>query len=404
MKYSLIKIIILFLGILIFSTNCKNDSSTSQGKTTGFTNATDQEYILLSQEFDQNNFKKVIEFINSYFKKNKLKNDNLKLLLLKSQAKEKLVKKFNKKLNKNIINEAKKYNFKIIKNKVTYQYEELKTIWEKFPKTTYGKDAFYQYIDKLTNPFKKIASYENFINKIKKDSLKNKLRYKLSELYLQNLINLQSKTSEKLSKLYKQLIKTQYKDKILFDAIILKYKLTGNRTEYKNKLKNYLKEKNSNAIIANYLLGEIEFIENHLKKAKDYFEQTQKMFKYIKNKEDMPLLIANLEQYPDLSITRLKISVRKKIKLIERLIKYTKSLINKKIGFIIGERVRVREKPVIYKKNIMTTLNYGDKVTIIKRSDKKIKIENDENYWYHIQLMDNTSGWIYGKYLLFFIY
>ena len=32
-----------------------------------------------------------------------------------------------------------------------------------------------------------------------------------------------------------------------------------------------------------------------------------------------------------------------------------------------------------------------------------ILIDDEKNHWYKIQLADNTSGWVFGKYLSFFI-
>lgn len=404
MKYRSIFILCSFLLSSLLLSNCGKDTTSSMERTTGFTNAADQEYILLSQEMDKHNYEKVIQFIESYFHKNDLEEDNIKLLILKTKAKEKVLKKLKKSMSKSSIKTAKEYDFKIIKNKITYQYEELKEIWQEFPNSSYGKESFNKYINNVVNPDKIISAYKTFTEKLKDETLKNQLKHELSEILLKNCTDFKGKTAGYLNTLYNDLQQTEFYKNVLFDAIILKYKFSDDREAYKKELKTYIKTKSSKGFIANYLIAEAEFIDTHLEKAKEYFEQASKLYKYTKSKEKMPLLLFKMEEHPSRSIKHMKASIKTKIRLVNELIKYNKSLNNKKIAFITGERVRVRKNPIISKKNVMTTLNYGDKVTIIKKNDKKTKIEGQDNYWFFVQLMDNTTGWIFGKYLLFFIY
>lgn len=392
----------------MFIWNCKNsNSNNSLSEMSGYaghTNNGGQEYILISYEFEKKNYAKVIDFINEFFDKNTLNENNLKILLLKIEAKEQLLQEINKKNRKTRKNTAKKYHFKMKNNKIFYNYEELRAIWEKFPGTSYGKDAFHKYIENIDDYKEKVNSYEEFVDNIKDKKLKNKLRFELSDLYLQNSIDLKGKKAEKLSNLYEKLLKTKYKNDILINSLILKYKITGNKTYYKREITTLLSEKNSNGMIANYLLADIAFINNNLDESKKYFKTAKKKFKYFKEDDNIPLLFAQLERIYDPTVNNLKSAVDKKIYLIEKLLKYKKSFKNKNIAYISGERVRIRKKPIISKQNIINTLNYGEKVMIIKRNDKKEKIDGEENYWYHIQLVDNTIGWVFGKYLSFYIY
>ena len=163
-------------------------------------------------------------------------------------------------------------------------------------------------------------------------------------------------------------------------------------------------QKNLNGMMANYLLGEFEFINNHFESSKDYFLQSGKMIKYAKSDDKIPDLVIKLENMKRSSVKNMKSIISKKMNLIDKLIQYQNIFRVKRVAFITGERVRIRSTPVISKRNVISTLNYGDKVIIVKRSDKREKHEQEENYWYQIQLIDNTTGWVFGKYLLFFIY
>ncbi len=405
---NLFKIILIIAFISLLISNCKNnDSNNSLSKMSGYagyTNNGGQEYILLSHEFEKKNYAKVIDFINDFFDNNPLNENNLKILLLKIEAKEQLLQEINKKDRKTRRNTAKKFNFIIKNSKILYNYEELRTIWEKFPKTSYGKEAFQKYVKNIADYKEKVNSYEEFVDNINDKKLKNKLRFELSDLYLQNLIDLKGKKAKKLSDLYEKLLKTEYKNDILINSLILKYKITGNKTIYKREITTLLSKKNSNGMIANYLLADIEFIDNKLDESKKYFKNAKKKLKYFKEDDNIPLLFTQLERIYDPTVKNLKSAVDKKIYLIEKLLKYKKSFKDKNIAYIAGERVRIRKNPIISKRNVINTLNYGEKVMIIKRSDKKEKIEDEENYWYHIQLIDNTTGWVFGKYLSFYIY
>ena len=403
-RNKLIYIIYFFIAILFFFSNCKDGSEDSSPVTSGFTNAADQEYMLLSNEFDKRNYIRVIEFADNFFNKNSLDKDNVKILLLEVEAKEKFLRELNRKSRKSRWETAKKCGFKIIKDKIFYDYKELKKIGEELSDTEYCMDAFYKYIEKITDRKEKINSYTEFTDNIKDKKIKNRLRFELSDIYSQNLNDLKRKEAKELNKLYIKLLTTEYKDKVIINSVILEYKITGKRDYYKKEITALLNEKNSNGMLANYLMGELEFINTDYDTSENYFNKAKKMFKHVGKEDKIPLLLSTLEYFPGSSLENLKNIINRKIKLIERLIKYQNILKEKKIALITGERVRVRTGPVILKRNIISTLNYGDKVIIVKRSDKKEKLENEENYWYKIELIDNTTGWVFGKYLLFFIY
>ena len=390
--------ILAVFGIL--SVNCNNGDTSSE--TSSFTNSMDQEYIHISSELDRGNYTRVIDFIDDFFNKNSLDEDNFKILLMKVDAKEKLLKELNKRGGKEKDSKAKKYGFTKRKNRIYYDYKELKMIWKEFPNKACGMDAFNKYINN-SDAKEKMNSYEKFPDNIKDKKVKNRLRLELSDIYLPGLVDFKGKKAKKLLKLYNKLLNTEYRNSIIVNSIILEYKITKNRDNYKKEVAALLNERNAVGMTANYLMGELEFIEADYKEAEDCFKRAKSMLKYVQ-KEDAPLLLRELEYFQGESAEYLKISISKKIRLIEKLLKYDETLKGKKIAFITGERVRIRKDPVIVKQNVISTLNYGDKVTIVKRSEKMEKLENENNYWYKIQLIDNTTGWVFGKYLLFFLY
>jgi hypothetical protein len=67
-------------------------------------------------------------------------------------------------------------------------------------------------------------------------------------------------------------------------------------------------------------------------------------------------------------------------------------------GHINNNNVRIRSNPDT-NSEILGHLNIGDLVTIIDKTENKIKIDHIENYWFKIITSENIVGWIFGEYL-----
>jgi len=49
---------------------------------------------------------------------------------------------------------------------------------------------------------------------------------------------------------------------------------------------------------------------------------------------------------------------------------------------------------------IIEQINPKDSFKIVAKTDKKIQVDDDENYWYKIKLANGKTGWIYGSLLV----
>lgn len=58
----------------------------------------------------------------------------------------------------------------------------------------------------------------------------------------------------------------------------------------------------------------------------------------------------------------------------------------------------LRENPNL-EAQILGTLEAGTKLTVIDRSGIKVEIDGTEDWWYKVELSDNTTGWVHGLYL-----
>jgi hypothetical protein len=67
-------------------------------------------------------------------------------------------------------------------------------------------------------------------------------------------------------------------------------------------------------------------------------------------------------------------------------------------GVIRTNSVNLRKEPLL-NSSVITNLTKGEIVEIIEKTDKKQKINNMNDYWYHLKVDDNKSGWIYGYFL-----
>jgi hypothetical protein len=397
-------IVLLIIGLIIFSFTPRDHIDEFFSKTSGFTNSGDQEFMLLYSAFEKENYTMIIDFTKKYFKDHKLDKDNLKLLVLKIDSMEKYCRQLKRQKDKSRWKSARKYGLINAKGQIEYQYKDAKSLWETFPNSKFGKKAFFNYIKYIYKPKEKINSYEEFADKLKDKSLLNQIRFELSNLYLSELNDLKGKALDKLYALYTKLMKTEYKRKVLTNFYLLKFMQNQNRQSYENDIKGQLSNTDMNGIMANYLMGELKFMDKNHHEAKSYFMKTKKMLKKMNPSESIPVIACRMENFPEENLKILVKTVNRKITLINKIAEYRNNFNNKKVAIVSGERVRIRKNPVINLKNIITTLSFGDKVRIIKKSAEQDTLENENNFWYYVELNDKSQGWVFGKYLQFFIY
>jgi len=365
-----------------------------------------QELLFINQELENKNYTAVIDFINKYFEKNELNEKNARILFIKGEVLQKLAKKLNKRVTQKKIELAKKYGLTVKREKIYYNFKEFRNIWEKFPSTQIGKDSFKIWYNSLKKIDEKISALEGYISKIKKDKVKFQLE--LVDLYISKLEENKKKYSKKLLKLYDKIIESSSDNKEKAVAFINKNLLYFKQKQDINKLReNFSKFKTKFPLynsIKYYILGEIVFREEKLDEAHSYFKKSLKFLKKPFTKSaKIPVLLAMLEEFPNNTIDAFKNEIIKKKELVISLLKYKNRLTREKFFVITGKRVRVRKKPTISKRNIITSLNYGDKVIVIEKSKHCEEIEGRKNYWYKVELKDGTTGWIFGQYLTTFL-
>lgn len=70
---------------------------------------------------------------------------------------------------------------------------------------------------------------------------------------------------------------------------------------------------------------------------------------------------------------------------------------NNLIGIVTVNRLRLRSSNDVYAKTIRY-LDQGEMLNIIAKDEKRIRINNMEDYWYQVDF-NGTKGWIFGYYL-----
>ncbi len=393
---------LLVILFLIISNSCskKKKSSKEIDPRIG------QELLFITQEFESKNYENVIKFVEDFFEKNEINQESVQILFKKGEALQKLAQKLNKKYSKENIKIAKKYGLKIKNKKIYYDYKDFKIISEKFPDIQIGKKSFKIWYASLTNINDKISALEDYIKRVKN---KSNLQLELSDLYIEKLFaHNNEKISDKLIKLYKEIINSASNPKEKSIAFINKNILLLSKQKDLSKIEEEILTFKCKLPLYNsikyYMLGEIAFLDERLEKANKFFKKSLKFIKKVENNsKEIPSLLVKFESLPDSTLKTFKQEIIKKIALIKSLISYRKNLVDKKIAFITGKRVRIRKTPYVGKKNIITSLNYGDKVIIIERSDKPYEVKGKRNYWYKVELKDGTIGWIFGQYLTSFL-
>jgi hypothetical protein len=72
-----------------------------------------------------------------------------------------------------------------------------------------------------------------------------------------------------------------------------------------------------------------------------------------------------------------------------------------KIGIVIVDKTILRIDPMIYS-SVIAYINKGEIALILNKSKEKMKLGNDENYWYYIRFSGGSTGWIFGNNLKIF--
>ncbi|MBN1899229.1 MAG: SH3 domain-containing protein [Spirochaetes bacterium] len=365
-----------------------------------------QEIILINQEFESGNYEKVINFINEFFEKYELNDSNAKLLVKKAQTYEAIVEQANKIRSKDEKKKiAKRYHLDLVQGDLDYDGEDLVPVWKKFPNSEIGKISFDQWFETRTNISERISSLEKYIKGLND---KAKWQLALSELYIQKFISNSKKYSLKLLELSDQIMRSKANSTEKAEAFINKNIILLKQQEdldriYKN-LEGFESRSKFYLALKYYILAQIALSRDRLDKAKEYFEKAVDFLrKAEKKKADLPALLVNYEDLPDSTKATLQKEIAKKIQLVKYLLRYNKKLKDKKMAYVLGKRVRVRKDPSVRKKNVITSLNYGDKVIVVERSDTIEEINGEKNYWYKVELKDGITGWIFGKYLTLFL-
>lgn len=364
-----------------------------------------QELLFINQEMAKKNYDNVVKFIDEYFKKNDITVTNAKLLIDKAEALKKIINYANKKDYKNRKEIAKQYGLKIKNKQLYYDYQEYKDIWKNVPDSKIGRESFVIWLSYLEDNDSRIAYLEKFLDKVKDEV---DLKMQLANLYMDKIGLKKDKYIRKCLLLFSDIAKTANDDKdksvAWINSIILQYLNDKNIEKFKNNLESYSASLNIHKSVKYYLLSEILFMKGHLKESLSDLRQAMRFLKKDKSGDDeVPMMLVKIKEIPEKSKDALKYSIEKKSNLIQTIIEYRNSIKNEKIGYIIGSRVRVRKSPLINKNNIITSLNTGDKVIIVKTSDTLELIKGKKDYWYQVKLKDGTYGWIFGKYITIFI-
>ena len=81
---------------------------------------------------------------------------------------------------------------------------------------------------------------------------------------------------------------------------------------------------------------------------------------------------------------------------------YHYSFIEGSETYLFGDNVRVRKEPEIKNDNIIDTLAVGDKLTIVQKTEKNMKIDGYKENWYKIRYKKNSrslEGYVWGGFL-----
>jgi hypothetical protein len=146
-------------------------------------------------------------------------------------------------------------------------------------------------------------------------------------------------------------------------------------------------------------LGDRYYVRSELGKAKAAYQSAQKIF-------SSPVFFSgNWDPvFPEIrDVEAFRNRVGNMIRLVQSEIDYAQFISKGQLAVVAADNVRLRKTmEAKSSKNVITTLNTGDKVLLMRRSESKHPLEGTEDYWYYVRLRNGNEGWIFGKFLLVF--
>jgi len=383
----------------------------------------DPSIVQIQDLFDNQKYNSFFKAVKSYY--NSTNNDKKATpLYLKAKAFEKISQVLNSTNKKNMRLYAPYKKFFRKQNK-TYIYsgEAYYDIFTKFPKSSFAKQAYTKYIQ-LYYPFNSHISktaVQNYIKIIQKLTTEKKIDKKklqalqkdllLSYRYLCGFEEINKSSLPINSKYFKQLL--SFSDKIIkkshdtfllipaYDSQLMIFLWTNNKKKLFEFAKKIIKNfpDNKIALIPYYIRANAFYTENNFTQSLSDYKNTLK----ILNKNSFPDTILRSYNINQDNLKHFKQDIHKKIKVISANLAYNSAIKNHNIGIITGDTVRLRSSQNIESsKNVIATLNTGDKVVILKKSEKKNILEGYNDFWYNVKMFNGQTGWIFGKYLLIF--
>lgn len=78
-----------------------------------------------------------------------------------------------------------------------------------------------------------------------------------------------------------------------------------------------------------------------------------------------------------------------------------KAIVDKTIGIVIIDKAILRIDPMLYS-SVISYRNKGEIALILGKSKEKLRLGNEEFYWYYVRFSGEFTGWIYGGNLKIF--
>ncbi|GEM_PF-5416495 len=422
---------ILFFSIvcvIVIMTGCQKDTKIA---------INDQSLLAVKEEFEAGRYEKVLTALEQY--KDSLEtNSRVAALKMKAESLENLVDSLNRKLPqtntssfvRSSLSRYSSYDIKFIDGRFHYLGNDYKRLYNG-PATEKERIYFKSKHLDLNNPFQwkgqpqssQIAVYAALARELssgvsEKAEGSHKEKSALAELLFnvfQNLAFTASGTNLFNEKDIKPYIKDLdslsdavigYSDnkKLVLSALMTKIHLY----RYKNQadkahevmekvIKDFGNEKY--AAFVHAWLGDYHYIRGDLSKAKKSYSKADRLFSSSSYPlDELRMMVPGMNDFE-----QKKSKISKMINLIQSEMDYERFIQNSKRAIVVADNVRLRQtKEAVSSKNVITTLNTGDKVVFLRRSEEKVFLDGATDYWYLVRLRNGNEGWIFGKFLLVF--
>lgn len=398
---------------------------------------TDQSLLAIQEEFESGKYEKVLTAIDQY--KNSLEtNSRAKMYQMKAESLEQIAATLTRKMPKtnktayvkNALSKYASYDIGYQNGKFTYFGSDYKKIYDAQDQRS-GSLAFRKKHLSLNDPFLSGSSPENAALIRFEDLAKKQLKYltdenhftskekaEFSEILLDAFLKIafgQPSTNDRKTGFNKSVFpeleksaqavwensdRKAMKAKAL--AVQLNLSMMKNRTDRAKELMDQLVKdfpSDRYSAFAHAWLGDKHYVRAELGKAKASYQAAEKVFSTLGFTSEIwdPVFpeVRDVEQF--------RSRVGKMLRLVQSEIEYAKFINNSKLAVVAADNVRLRKTmEAKSSKNVITTLNTGDKVLQVKRSDSKETLEGTTDYWYYVRLRNGNEGWIFGKFLLVF--